>query len=145
MAAEIQTGTAVIAGITNDGTTIAMPGYATFILDTAKAGHKFDLDAVKDENKYDKALVATNGHIELDVNWTPSGATRAAAAATAVFLTPLASVAMAHFKVAAFNGTWIYVGDASIDLSQGPAKMTMKLRKYDDSTQNTSLAATVSG
>jgi hypothetical protein len=145
MPAEVQTGTAVLYGITNDGTQIAMPGYATFILDGVNGAHNFELDAIKDENKADKALVATNENIELEITWTPSGTTRAAAAATVVFLTPLASVIMNHFKVAAFNTTFIYIGSGKINLSQGPAKLGIKLRKYADATQNASLATTVSG
>ncbi len=145
MPAEVQTGTAVLHGITNDGSAITIDGYATFILDSAKGGHKFKLDAVEDETGFDKALVATNAFVEMDITWMPSGATRAAAAATAAFLTPLASVTMDNFKVTAFNGDWIYVGDQSIDLSHGVAKMSLKLRKYDDTDQNTSLTTTVVG
>ena len=136
---------AIITGITDDGTQIALPGYATFIADSVDAAHSFDLAEIKDETNHDASLVATNGKLEVDITWTPSGATRAAAAATAVFLTPLASVALNHFKVTALNGTWIYVGNGSIKLSQSAAKMTLKVRKYDNSTQNTSLATTVTG
>src|SRR5947209_7733849 len=109
MPAEIQNGTGVLWGITNSGSAITMSGFATFILDGAKGGHKFDLDALKDETKYDVALIAANGHLELDITWTPSGATRAAAAATAVFLAPLAKVTLANFKLSAYNGDWVYV------------------------------------
>jgi|SRR3990167_738959 len=145
MANEVQNGTAVLHGITDDGSPISMEGYATFILESAKGGHKFKLDSVEDEVGFDKALIATNAHVELDITWMPSGATRAAAAATAVFLTPLAQVTLDNFKVAAFNGDWIYVGDQSIDLSHGVAKMSLKVRKYDDATQNSSLSTTVVG
>ena len=145
MATEVQNGTGILYGITNDSNPITILGYATFILDSAKAAHKFDLDSVKDQLHFDASLIATNGRLEIDITWTPSGATRATAAATAVFLTPLAKVTLAHFKVAAFNGDWIYIGDEAIDLSQQVAKMTIKIRKYDDSAQNTSLTTLVSG
>jgi hypothetical protein len=144
MPAEIQYGKAVVHGITSTGT-ILVPGYATFILDTVKAGHKFDLDEIKDETKFDASLIAVNGRLEVTISWKPAGATRAAAATTAVILAPLANVALSAFKVAVFNGTWIYVGDAEINLLQGPATMSMKLRKYDDSAQNTSLTTIVTG
>lgn len=121
-----------------------MTGYATFILDTTKGDHKFELDAIKDELNFDKALVATNAHIETTITWTPSGATKAAAEATAAFLTPLAKVTLAGFAVSAFNGDWVYVGDSSIDLSKKQGKMTLKIRKYADSTQNSSLTTTAS-
>lgn len=146
MASEVINGTGLLHGITNDGTAISMLGYATFILESLKGSHKFNLDAVIDERKFDAALIATNGNLELTVSWTPTGATRAAAAATIVTLTPLAKVTLGHFKVAALNGDWIYIGNESIDLtSSGPAKMSIPIRKYDDSTQNTSLTTTVSG
>lgn len=142
---EVQTGTGILFGISNTGAAITMTGYASFILDSSKAGHKFKLDAVEDELGFDKSLIATNAHLEQDITWNPSGATRAAAAATAVILNPLAKVTLANFKVAAFNGDWVYVGDESIDLSHGNAKMSLKIRKYDDAAQNTSLTTTVSG
>ena len=146
MAAEIQTGTATVFGITNDGTAIAIPGYATFLLQGAKPTHKFTLTEIKDAGAFDAALIASNGHIELDLDFIPSGATRAAAAGVAVFLAPLAKVTTAHFKVAALNGDFVYVGDESMDLSNvASVKMTLKLRKYDDGTQNTSLTTTVVG
>src|SRR5438876_12214217 len=110
MSDQVQTGSAVVYGLANDGSAITIEGYATFILETAKAGHKFELDAVKDENNFDAALIATNGHRELDITWTPSGATKAAAAATAVFLNPLDKVTLANFKVGSFNGDYIYIG-----------------------------------
>ncbi len=144
MPAEIQSGTAVLYGITNDGTAISIEGYATFIIDTAKGNHKFELDSVKDENNFDVSLIATNPYTELDINWTPSGTTRAAAAATAVFLEPLSKVALDHFKVTTLNGDYVYIGDCSIDLSHKQAKMSLKIRKYDDTAQNASLTTTVS-
>lgn len=145
MPTEVQNGTAVLYGITNDGTPISIEGYATFIIETTKGSHKFDLEAVKDENGFDKSLIATNGHVEIDITWTPSGATRAAAAATAIFLEPLAKVALDNFKLTQFNDDWVYVGDMSIDLSHKQAKMALKIRKYDDADQNSSLTTTVVG
>ena len=145
MAAEIQNGTGVLYGVNNSGSPITMLGYATFILEAGKAGHKFKLTAVEDALDFDAALIAANGNVELEITWTPSGATRAAAAATAVFLAPLAKVTLANFKVTAFNGDWVYIGDETIDVSRGVGKMSLKIRKYDDATQNTSLTTTVSG
>lgn len=145
MPAEVQTGTGVIHGIQNSGSAITMSGYATFILESGKGGHKFTLDDVKDAGKNDLSLIASNPFIELEITWKPSGATRAAATATAVFLAPLAKVTLANFKVSAFNGDWVYVGDETLEVMQGQAGMSLKLRKYDDSAQNTSLTTTVVG
>jgi hypothetical protein len=145
MPAEIQTGKAVVFGVTNGSSAITLTGYATFIMDSVKGGHKFDIDEVKDETKYDVSLIAVNGRIEITVSFKPSGASRAAAAAIPVVVTPLAKVTLANFKVTMFNGDYVYIGDDEINLEQGPASISLKLRKYDDSTQNTSLTTTVSG
>jgi len=145
MAQEYQNGKCVLYGISNSGTPITIEGYASFILESAKVGRKWDMEAIKDETNHDAALIWTNGHDEVDVPFQVSGATRDAAAATAVFLSPGAKVTMAGFKAAVCNGDWINLGDQSLDLTQkGPAKMTLKLRRYVDSDQNASLTTTVS-
>jgi len=145
MPPEIQNGKAILFGIGNSGSPIGLLGYATFVLETTKGGHKFKLTAVEDEFEFDVALIATNGHVEIDITWTPAGATRTAAATTVVFLPPLSKVTLSNYKVAAFNGDWIYVGDESIDLSHGISKMSLKIRHYDDAGQNASLVTTVAG
>jgi len=142
---EVQTGTGILHGVANNGSAITMTGYATFILETSKAQHKFKIEAIEDELGFDRSLIATNANVEVDITWTPSGASRAAAAATAAFLTPLSLVTLANFSAATFNGDWVYIGDSSIDLSHKQAKMQLKLRKYDDTDQNSSLTTTVSG
>lgn len=139
MPSEVQNGTAVIHGIKNDGSSITITGYASFLLESGKAQHKFKLDNVEDEVGFDASLIATNGFVELDIMWTPSGASKAAALATAVFLEPLAMVTLDNFAVTTFNGDYVYIGDGSIDLSHKVAKLGLKLRKYDDEDQNASL------
>ncbi len=81
MAAEVQTGTATVWGVANDGTAISFTGYATFLLEGADATHKFRLKEITDANDYDANLIATNQHVELAINFKPSGATRSAASA----------------------------------------------------------------
>lgn len=142
MASNIITGKGIIHGISGATTGITVSGYATLSLDSLRGSHKFELDEVK-ENNFDAALVACNSRIETEITWVPSGATRAAAHITAIFLTPLAKVTLAGFSVTALNGDWVYTGNESIDLGQGPGKMTLPIRKYDDGTQNASLTTTV--
>jgi hypothetical protein len=77
MANEVINGTGVVHGITNSGSAITMLGFATFLLESLKGSHKFNLDAVIDAQKFDASLIATNGYMETTVTWTPSGATRA--------------------------------------------------------------------
>jgi hypothetical protein len=143
MPTEVQNGSAVLHGIRNDGSPITIEGYATFLLDSAKLGHKFKLEAIEDEVGFDASLVATNAHKEVDVTFVPKGASRAAAEAVAAVLTPLDKVTLDNFAVTVFNGDWIYVGDASVDLGHAAGKVSLKLRKYDDTDQNASLTTTV--
>ena len=145
MAQEVQNGKCVLYGISNSGSPITITGYASFILESAKVGRKYEMEVVKDENNFDTALIWTNGLDEVDVPFVVSGATRDAAAAIAVFLSPGAKVTMANFKASVCNGDWLNLGDQSLDLTQkGPAKMTLKLRRYVDADQNDSLTTTVS-
>ena len=146
MALEIQTGNGKLFGITNNGTPATISGFATFVPKSKKINHKFDLNADKDGNNADNTLIATNAMLEGTLEFEPSGATRAAAAAVSVFLTPLATVTLANFQLAALNGNWIYVGNQSIDLADGSsAKISLPVRKYTDATQNTLLTTTVVG
>lgn len=146
MAAEVQTGTAKLFGITNDGTAFTIGGFATFVAQSAKLDHKFDLQADKDTNNADVTLIGTNELVEGTLDFEPSGATRAAAAAVAAFLTPLAKVTLTHYKLAALNGDWIYTGNQSISLSfNASAKISLPVRRYVDAAQNTSLTTPVTG
>jgi hypothetical protein len=145
MALEIQNGKATLFGIKNDGSPISISGYASFILQDGKLDHKFKLTAVEDENEADASLISTNEHMEATITWTPAGATRAAAVDTVVLPTPLQKITMSHFAVDLLNGDWIYVGDASVNLSHSTGKMSLKVRKYVDDAQNASLSTTVSG
>lgn len=144
MPLEVQNGLAQVHGVRNNGSAITIEGYASFLLDSAKATHKFDMEAGKDELGFDANLTAVNAFTETEIAFRPAGADRDAAEAVAAFLNPLATVTLANFAVAEFNGDWIYTGDASIDLSSGKAgTMSLKLRKYKDADQNTSLTNTV--
>lgn len=157
MAAEVLAGKAVLYGIQNDGTAISMTGYATFILDALVFKHMFDIRDVKDERGFDTSAVATNEHGEITIDFTPAGATRAAAEAIVALPAPLSSFTLSHVKlqtgvfsgtsVKMFDGAYQYRGGASINLSSSDiVKVSgITLRKYADSTQNTSLVTTVTG
>ncbi len=144
--AEIQKGVAKLFGITNDGTAYTIDAFATFVMESAGLTHNFDLLDDKDATNFDVTAIATNANVRAELTLQPSGATRAAAAAVAVFLTPLASVVTTHFKLAALNGTWQYIGGQQIQLNfNASAKITLPVRKYSDTAQNTSMTTTVSG
>ncbi len=101
--AEIQKGVAKLFGITNDGTAYTIDAFATFVMESAGLTHNFDLLDDKDATNFDVTAIATNANVRAELTLQPSGATRAAAAAVAVFLTPLASVVTTHFKLAALS------------------------------------------
>ena len=143
MPTEVQTGTAVVFGIRNNGTAITIEGYASTLIDSVKLGHKFKVQETEDELGFDASLVATNAHTEIDITFVPSGASRDAAEAVAAFIQPLANVTLANFAIDALNGDWVYIEGGSIDLSHSIGKMQLKLRQYADSTQNDSLTTTV--
>ena len=126
------------------GGAITITGVASFTVDSVKIGAKWKVYELQDETGFDNAIIWTNGHYDADVQLMLSGASRAAAEATAVFLLPGAKITMAGFSVAVCNGDWINMGDQSIDLSQKVGKMSLKLRKYVDETQNALLTTTVS-
>lgn len=143
MPLETQNGKAHIWGIRNNGSPIEIEGYASFTLDSMRVNHKFNLDNISDELGFDRALIATNGYLEEDVTFMPSGTTRTMAEQAAVILEPLSKVTISNMSVITLNGDWIYVGDASIELSTKTGKMTIKLRKYLDTDQNAALVQTV--
>lgn len=156
MAAEIITGLATLNGIQNNGSAITMTGYATFIMDRLSGRHNFDIRDTKSEIGFDASSTATNENFEITVDITIAGATRAAAAALAKVPSPLSKITLANCKVQTtfgssavklFDGDYQYRGGASIDMSKdSEVKLTgLMLRKYADSTQNTSMTTVVSG
>ncbi len=140
--ADVQTGLGIVYGIQG---TITMTGVASFTLESAKATHNFEVDDMKDGTNFTFSTVAVDPSIELEVQWTPSGATRAAAHATTVFLDPLTKVTLAGFTATQFNGDYQYRSGGSIDLSKKEGKMSFKLKRWTDGTQNGLLTTTVTG
>jgi len=162
MIPDILVGQAVLHGIQNDGTQIGISPYATFVLNKVGGSHTFEMKALKDETDFTAAMVAVDEGSEIDIDLTISagtGSTRAAAAALAVYPSPLQSVTLSHLKtqgtfasagntaVKLFDGLFCYIGGAKIDMSQSDfVKLTgMKLKKWANSSQNTSLNTVVTG
>lgn len=144
MATPILTGTAVLYGITPSGSSVTLGAYSTCLAESIKAAHKAELTFIKDATGHDAAAVSTNGHTEIDVTMTIAGASKSAAAGLAAFPTSLAKVTLAGYTATFLNGDWLNIDENSIDLSQGAAKINLKLRKYDDNTQNGSMTTAVS-
>lgn len=138
-------GKALVWGISPVGG-VTISCFATFIPQSAKIRHEFNLVDEQDANGFDTSAIATNGRLMGTVNLKPSGATRAAAALVCVSLTPLLTVTLSGFTVTAFNGGWQYIGNEEIDLANNAAAtISLPVRKYDDDTQNTLMLTTVSG
>lgn len=144
---EIQKGEAKLFGITNSGSAFTISGFATFVMESAGLTHEFDLLDEKDATNFDVTSIATNAKVRGEITIQPSGLTRTAAAAVAVFIDPLTTVTLANFKLAALNGGWQYVGGQQIQLNyNSPAKITLPIRKWASTTQNAALtAAAISG
>lgn len=153
---EIITGQAVLHGIQNNGSLVTLTGYASFILDRIEGQHMFDKYKVKDPLGNDTSAVAFNERFEITIDFTPSGATRAAAALIPTVPIPLAAVTLSNCKVQTafgssavklFDGTYLYEGDARISQQSAVAvKLSgLKLTKYADTSQNTNMTSPVVG
>ena len=162
MFGDILVGQAVLHGIQNDGTQIGFSPYATFILNKVGGNQVFEMKTIKDETDYTAAMVAVDEGNEIDIDLTISAgtaSTRAAAAALVVYPAPLSSIALSHLKTQGtfasagntanklFDGNFVYIGGAKLDMSQSDVvKLTgLKMKKFANSAQNTSLNTTVSG
>jgi len=159
MIPDILVGQAAIHGIQNDGTQIAITGYGTFVLTKVSGAHTFTMNELMDETDFTTAMDAVNEGHEIEIDLTISGGTagtRASAAALAVYPAPLAKITLSHLKtqgtfatsaVKLFDGDFVYLGGAKIDQAQGDwVKLSgVKLKKWANATQNTSLTTTVTG
>lgn len=115
------------------------------------ATQQYDEHIVQDANGNDAAWMSRNEKFEGDVQlWLVANdsSTRAQVATAAAFLSPFAIVTLSGFELA-FLGTtgspvtWQYISGATISLdSMSQGKMSVKLRRYADATQN-ALAATI--
>ncbi len=156
MPAEIINGEAVIWGVQNTGQRISLTGYATFRVNKLGGKHTFNITDLTDEIGFDTTTVAANEHFEITMDFTPTGATRAAAHAIPSVPIPLAKITLANCKVQTafgssvgklFDGDYQYRGGVDINLQEAAVgKITgMILRKYADVVQNSSLTTTVVG
>lgn len=153
MPLEVQTGDAVVYGIRDDGSGIAINGVATMILESDKIAHNFELDTIKGHNNFTRTLIAADEHIEKTIIFTPSGPTRKDGDAIVdgafelegkgINMRALSKVALSGFAYSWINDDWVYVGGGSIDLVHKDAKMQMKIRKYLDPEQNAKLTTQI--
>jgi len=146
--AEVQVGAvAYLYGITNSGSNIAITGLATFELDSDDVSFTWSEKENKDATGNVRNLTQTNFKYERNITFTPSGATRAAAAAIADAAVALQNLVVTNYKVATFNGTYRIKPGTKINLKMDDnASVSIACEKYSNSTQNTDLTgAPISG
>ena len=147
MASDVQVGDGIVRGILNNGTPITMTGIASFHLQSVKLTHDFEEDELKGADGFTATVTAVDANVKLDIQWTPSGATRAAAHDTLILVPPLSKITLANFKGAGspFNGDYQNRSGGAIDLEHKDGKMSLKLKRWTDDDQNTLLTTTVNG
>jgi len=137
--ADVQVGTAVIHGISGS---VSITGIATFKLDDVGLDDNFQ------SRKYTNSagvltdtIVAFDRNRRLTINFLPSGATRTAAEAivtSMLALAPLAVITLAGFTITAFNGTYNYMGGASVKATrEGEVICGIQLEAQETTTAGT--------
>jgi hypothetical protein len=133
MATVTKRGKACVEGIPGTIDLVVYP-----VKQTGKMVANFEEEVVKDEDGFDVAWVARNLHFLNDFAFKLLGDTQAHAIAGGAFIAPYATVTFSGFDLAAFNGTYQNISGQDIDLANTKVgDMSIKLRRYDDATQNT--------
>lgn len=156
MIADVIVGNAVIHGLPTNGSAITLTGYASFQMDKAEAEHMFGSYFTTDNQGNDISATAFNEHADVSVDFTPTAATRAAAALIPAFPSPLSIMTMANLQVNGsfgstgtyfLNASMLYIGGARITLSAVVAgKITgIKMRTWANAAQNSLMTTLVIG
>ncbi len=142
-------GVAVIKSIEpTSGQTITVTGYAAFFIQSLKATQNFDQNFIKDSLGFDAAAIARNNYIELDMEFIPYHATLGDSVLGStngtVFLAPQAAIAFANLRVTALNATYMHMPGTTINLAnEEVASMTLKVRRYLNTDQNTQMTTVI--
>jgi hypothetical protein len=117
------------------------------IANSLKLTHKWEEDKVKDEQGDDYSKRGHNEMYDGDIGMILVDKSSTSLAANAksggVFLAPYATVTISTCDLAIWNGAWTYEPDASIDQENtATGKMSYKLTRYANSTQNTLMTTT---
>lgn len=138
--ATTKTGKASVSGIAGSFDVILYP-----VAQSMKLSHKVDIKVTQDNQGDDAAWMAKNEMIDGDWTMKLLGDTDAHAKAGGAFLAPLAVITVTSGDLAIMNTTWVYMGDGTIDLKNDDVgDIGFKVRRYVDSTQNTSFKTTPS-
>ena len=143
-ATETQIGTAYINGI---GGSITMNAGNWGNLASVESGDNFKTDEIVSQNgAVIETVIASQQYKEFTMEFAPSNTTSRAlarsAAASFVAIGALAVVTVANCDIAVYNGTYNYMGGASIKSTRdGVTVCNMKLRKYVTAADGASYAA----
>lgn len=145
-------GIAYLFGITNNGTALSLIFSVGGIGGTpATGGGSVELDSDdvtytwKEKENMDTTgntqnITKTNFKYERTIKLNPSGATRAAAAAYAGSVLNCDALAVANYKVPAFNGNWRIKPGFKLSLKMDDnASIDVPCEMYVNSAQNTAL------
>ena len=137
---------AYLFGLTNNGTPISITGLASFELDSDDVTLTWKEKENTDTTGNVQNIVQTNFKYERTIKFSPSGATRAAAALIAdnqgsgVF--NLINLVVTNYKVTAFNGTWRIKPGTKVNLKMDDnASIDISAEMYVNANQNASLVA----
>ena len=140
MASVVKRGKASIEGVVGTFDVILYP-----VAQSIKLTQNFNEEIVQDIHGFDAAWLARNEHNTYDLGMKILGDTAAHAATGGAFLAPYATVTITASDLTVLNGAYQLVNGSEIDLGNTKVgDISFKLRKYADSTQNTSATSTPS-
>ena len=135
---ESQSGKAKIFGLydSTDGvaaTVVTLVGAATITLHDGDLDDDFKLIEDPDQFGNTETLFAYDQKYNVTINFSPNGATRAAAKTSGLNMLPakITKVVLAHFPLAHYNGNYNYIGGGTVKATrEGMVIMGLKLRAY---------------
>ena len=142
-AAEVQVGAGYINGILGS---ITMTGIASFNTANRDLTDNFKMEEITSQNgAVIETVIASAGYREYTMEFAPKGTSRAIAQSVASSLfgiLPLALITVASSTVAIWNGSYNYVGGASLkETRDGVAICNIKLKQYQTAADGTAFAA----
>ena len=138
---EVQIGAvAYVYGITTSGAAITMTGVVSFELDSDEITQTWTEKENKDTTGNVQNFTQSNFKKERNIDFWPSGTTRANAAAVIGQVLVLQNMVVANYAIAAFNGTWRIKPGTKIQLKmEDNAKITIPAELYNNAAQNAQL------
>lgn len=141
MASNTCTGYATINGIPSVTFTVMAPNPEPT---SARLQVNADVTFEKDRKGYDLSARAVNLHSTVTWEFLLWGTSLANAQSSGIVITPLTKITISFCQVAAYNGDWLVESGGSFDLGNTKAAtMSIPMRKYADSTQNTTMTTPV--